>query len=406
MSNTQNQNSGWKSSTKAIHCGESIDPVSRASAPSPVLSSTFVPEQLAGFSALAPGNYDGHIYTRFSNPTNRALEEKLISLEGAEDARCFTSGMAATHALLAGRLNARDHLVVSDINYGGTAELVRDSLPRWGIEVSLVDTSDLEAVEEAIRPTTRMLWLETPANPIMRLADIEACAELAHMKGVRDVVVDSTFASPLATRPLTLGADFVVHSLTKYICGHGDAMGGAVLGRREEMETLDLEARVHYGGVLSPFNAWLIGRGASTLPMRMEAHQRSAFTVARFLENHRGVASVLYPGLESHPQHELARRQMANFSGMLSFQVHDDGFEVARRMIERLRFVHHAVSLGHVRTLIYWIPTAEMMASTFRLDAEGEKRYRKYAGNGLFRLSVGVENGEDICEDLNRALTP
>ena len=404
MGERQNQDARWKIATKAVHWGEGIDPASRASAPSPVLSSTFVPDELAGFSALDPGNYDGHVYARFSNPSSRALEEKLMALEGAEEARCFASGMAATHALLAGRLRAGDHLVISDVTYGGTAELVRDSLPRWGIEVSLADTSDLEAVSVAIRPSTRMLWLETPANPIMRLTDIQACAELAHNMGVRDVAVDGTFATPIGTRPLSLGADFVVHSLTKYICGHGDAMGGAVLGRREALESLGVEARVHYGGVLSPFNAWLIARGAATLPMRMRAHQENAFTVARFLQGHAQVSAVLYPGLESHPQHELARRQMRNFSGMLAFRVRGDGAELARRMIEELRFVHHAVSLGHVRSLIYWIPTDGMMESTFRLDAEGERRYREYAGDGVFRLSVGIEDGEDVCADLERAL--
>ena len=371
-----------------------------------MLSSTFVPDELAGFSALDPGNYSGHIYTRFSNPTTQDLENKLCALEDAESACCFASGMAATHALLASRLNSGDHLVVSDINYGGTAELVRDSLPKWGIEVALVDSSDLDAIKKAIKPNTKMLWIETPANPIMRLTDIQAAADLAHSMGVRDVAVDSTFASPIATKPLQLGADFVIHSLTKYICGHGDAMGGVVLGRRADVETLGTDARVHYGGVLSPFNAWLIARGAATLPMRMNAHQKSALTVARFLEQHTGVASVFYPGLESHPQHELACRQMANFSGMLSFRVHEDGDTVARRMISRLRLVHHAVSLGHIRSLIYWIPTAEMMASTFRLDVEGERRYREFAGDGLFRLSVGIEDGDDICEDLECALTP
>ena len=406
MSAQQNQDQKWKIQTKAIHAGEGIDPVSRASAPSPVLSSTFVPDELAGFSALDPGNYSGHIYTRFSNPTTQDLENKLCALEDAEAACCFASGMAATHALLASRLNNGDHLVVSDINYGGTAELVRDSLPQWGIDVTLVDSSDLDAIKKAIKPNTKMLWIETPANPIMRLTDIQAAADLVHSMGVRDVAVDSTFASPIATKPLRLGADFVIHSLTKYICGHGDAMGGVVLGRRADVETLGTDARVHYGGVLSPFNAWLIARGAATLPMRMDAHQKSALTVARFLEQHTGVASVFYPGLKSHPQHELACRQMANFSGMLSFRVREDGDTVARRMISRLRFVHHAVSLGHIRSLIYWIPTAEMMASTFRLDIEGERRYREFAGDGLFRLSVGIEDGDDICEDLECALTP
>jgi cystathionine beta-lyase/cystathionine gamma-synthase len=220
----------WRLRTTAIHAGEAVDPVTRASSPNLVMSATFSPTEVAGFSALDEAGYEGFVYARLSNPTVRQLEVKLAALEGAEAAQCFASGMAASHALLAGRLSAGDHLVISDTNYVGTAELVRDSLPRWGIDVTPVDTSDAGQVAAAIRPQTKMLWLETPANPIMRLGDIAALAGLARQAGVRDVVVDSTFATPVATRPLELGADFVVHSLTKYIGGHGDAMGGAVIG--------------------------------------------------------------------------------------------------------------------------------------------------------------------------------
>ena len=404
MTSGDGSNEAWGLRTAAVHAGEGIDPTTRASSPNLVMSSTFAPEVMAGFSARNRQGYEGFVYGRLSNPTVRQLEEKLAALEGAEDAQAYASGMAASHALLAGRLSAGDHLIISDSNYVGTAELVRDSLPRWGIEISPLDTSDPEQMAAAIRPETRMLWIETPANPIMRLSDIAACAAMARDHGIRDLVVDSTFASPIGTRPLELGADFVVHSLTKYIGGHGDAMGGAVIGRREDLAALNLEATVHYGGVLSPFNAWLILRGAATLPLRMRAHQESALAVARYLEDHPAVTSVHYPGLASHPQHALARRQMKNFSGMLTFQTKEDGGAVAERMIERCRVIHYAVSLGHVRSLVTWIPTEMLMASTFRLAPEAEARYRAFAGEGVFRFSVGIEDAEDLCRDLDAVL--
>ncbi|HEY7765580.1 MAG TPA: PLP-dependent aspartate aminotransferase family protein [Aestuariivirgaceae bacterium] len=390
--------------TIAVHAGEGVDPVTRASSPNLVMSATFAPAAVTGFSARNRMGYEGFIYARQSSPTVKQLEEKLAALEGAEAALAFASGMAASHALIAGRLSEGDHLVMSDSNYVGTAELVRDSLPRFGIDVSLVDTSDRSAVERTLRAETRMLWVETPANPIMRLSDIAELSELAHDNGVRDVAVDSTFASPIATRPIALGADFVVHSLTKYIGGHGDAMGGAVLGRKGELDALNLEATVHYGGVLSPFNAWLILRGAATLPLRMRAHEENALAVASFLEGHRAIKRVVYPGLASHPQHDLARRQMQNFSGMMTFQTQRDGAAVAQRMIENFEIIHYAVSLGHHRSLVYWIPTESLMASSFKLEDEALRRYRDFAGDGVFRFSVGIEDAKDICADLERVL--
>ncbi len=394
----------WGERTRAVHSGEGVDPTTRASTPNLVMSATFARDHVGGFSALNRSENEGYSYARVSNPTVSQLAEKLAALEHAEAALCFASGMAASHALMAGRLSQGDHLVVSDTNYVGTAELVRDSLPRWGIDVTPVDTSDLELVAATITPKTRMLWLETPANPIMRLGDIRALADLAHQNGVDDVVVDSTFASPIATRPLELGADFVVHSLTKYIGGHGDAMGGAVLGRALDLDALNLEAMVHYGGVLSPFNAWLILRGAATFPLRMKAHEENALEVARFLEAHPAVTRVFYPGLPSHPQHDLARRQMRNYSGMMTFQTRLDGRKVAERMIDSLEVIHYAVSLGHHRSLIYWIPTEMLMHSTFRLPPAAEARYRAFAGDGVFRFSVGIEDATDLCADLDRAL--
>lgn len=403
MTSRRNDQS-WRLRTAAVHAGEGIDPVTRASSPNLVMSATFAPSELTGFSARNRAGYEGYVYGRLSNPTVKQLEDKLAALEGGEAASCFASGMAASHALMAGRLSAGDHLVISDTNYVGTAELVRDSLPRWGIETSPVDTSDPAEVAAAVRPNTRMLWIETPANPIMRLSDIAALAKLAKEAGVRDVVVDSTFATPIATRPLELGADFAVHSLTKYIGGHGDAMGGAVIGRKPDLDTLNLEATVHYGGVLSPFNAWLILRGAATLPIRMKAHEETALAVARFLGDHPKIERVIYPGLPSHPQHSLAKQQMDNFSGMMTFRTKEDGGNVAERMIERLNVVHYAVSLGHHRSLVYWIPTETLMQSTFRLSPEAERRYRVFAGDGVFRFSVGIEDPEDICADLDRVL--
>ncbi len=398
------RNQDWNVETLAVHAGEHVDPATRASSPNLVMSVTFAPTELTGFSTRDRGDYEGFIYARKASPTVRQLEDKLAALEGGEAALAFASGIAASHALIAGRLSGGDHLVMTDTNYIGTAELARDSLPRFGIEVSFVDASRPDEVKAAIRPNTKMLWLETPANPIMRLCDITLLAGLAHKAGVRDVVVDSTFASPMATKPLQLGADFVMHSLTKYIGGHGDAMGGAVIGRRNDLAALNLEATVHFGATLSPFNAWLILRGAATLPIRMRAHEEAAMAVARYLESHSGVKRVFYPGLASHPQHELARGQMRNFSGMLTFQTHEPGVAVAQRMMKELEIIHYAVSLGHIRSLVCWIGTDDIQKSTFRHDPKALRGYRDYAGDGVFRLSVGIENGEDLCRDLDRVL--
>jgi cystathionine beta-lyase/cystathionine gamma-synthase len=368
------------------------------------MSVTFAPEKLTGFSARDEQDYEGHVYGRVGSPTVAQLEAKLAALEGGDAALCFGSGVAAAHALIMGRLGQGDHLILPDANYVAIAELARDTLPRFGIEASCVDLSRPDEVAAAIRPNTRMLWLETPANPTMKLCDIALLAGLAHERGVRDVAVDSTFATPMATKPLELGADFVVHSLTKYLCGHGDAMGGAVIGRKGDLDALNLEASVHFGGVLSPFNAWLILRGVATLPIRMRAHEETALKVARFLEAHPQVSRVFYPGLASHPQHELARRQMKNFSGMLTFQTRQNGADIAARMVKQLEIIHYAVSLGHHRSLICWIGTDAIQASSFRNDSEHLRRYRDYAGDGVFRLSVGIENAEDLIADLAQVL--
>lgn len=389
--------------TLAVHAGEAPDPITGASAPNLVMSSTFVSEEAGGFSAHDLSDDPGFLYSRWGNPTVQQLERKLCALENAEACLCFGSGMAAASGLLFSRLSQGDHLITSDTTYAGVAELVRDTLPRMGIEISTVDTSDVANVSAALKDNTRMVLLETPANPLVRLCDIAAISDAAHAAGDIKVVVDSTFATPIATRPLDLGADFVFHSLTKYIGGHGDAVGGAVLASAQDIGALRLEAGIHYGGVLSPFNAWLIMRGCATLPLRMRAHEEGAMEVAQFLEGHPAVTRVIYPGLASHPQHELAARQMDNFSAMLTFQV-EDGPAMADRMAKELQVLHYAVSLGHHRSLIFYMGTDDLMKTSFRLDGAQLKSFRDYAGDGVFRVSIGLEDGVDLCADLDRVL--
>ena len=402
--NKKNTLGPLKPATLAVHAGEFIDPATRASSPNLVMSVTFAPEKITGFSARAVEDDAGFVYARVGSPTVKQLEDKLAALEDGEAGLCFASGVGAGHALICGRLSAGDHLIMPESSYVGIAELARDTLPRFGIEGSYVDMSDVNTVAAAVRPNTKMLWIESPSNPAMIVSDIGALAEMAHAKGVRDVVVDSTYCTPLSTRPLELGADFVMHSLTKYIGGHGDAMGGCIIGRKADMAALNLEATVHFGSVMSPFNAWLILRGAATLPLRMAAHEKAALLLAQKLEAHPAVKRVLYPGLTSHPQHALARRQMKNFSGMLTFQTHEAGPLVAQRMIDTLEVIHYAVSLGHHRSLVCWIGTDDIQTSTFRNGAEAATRYRSYTGDGVFRLSVGIEDGEDLWNDLQRCL--
>jgi len=388
--------------TLSIHAGEDPDPATGASAPSLVMSSTFVVDEEISFSANNLDAQTPFVYTRWDNPTTRQLERKLAVLEQAEACLAFASGMAASAAVLLAHLSQGDHLVISNTNYPGTAEFARDTLTRLGVEVSPVDTSDLQAIQAAMRDNTRMLWLETPSNPLLRIANIRAAAGIVSERDCL-LVVDSTFASPIATRPLTLGADLVVHSLTKYIGGHGDAMGGAVCGSQALLGPLRGEALVHYGGVISPFNAWLIMRGMATLPLRMRCHQHNALELARFLEAHDRVERVFYPGLESHPQHDLARAQMDNFSGMLSFRCREPR-ALAERMMHRLEVIHYAVSLGHHRSLIYLMQTDDLVGSSYRLEGEELDKYRAAAGDGLFRFSVGLEDSADLIRDLQAVL--
>ncbi len=391
--------------TVAVHAGEAPDPATGASAPPIHMSSTFCVDAPAGFSAHDLGPDSPYLYARWSNPTVDMLEGKIAALDGAEACLATASGMAAATAIFFTFLSAGDHVVVSDVSYAGVAELARDTLPRMGIEVSLVDLSDPANLANAMRENTKLVHAESPVNPITLLTDLAAVAKIAHAGGAL-LSCDCTFASPIGQRATELGVDLVMHSATKYIGGHGDAVGGTVSGRADLIKRMRIEAGIHHGGIMSPFNAWLIARGAATLPLRMRAHQEGALKVAEWLEAHAGVTRVLYPGLASHPQHDLAKRQMKNTSGMIAFQVGDAarGRALAERMIEKLEMVHYAVSLGHHRSLIFWMDTAGLLASSFRLEGAQAEAYRAFAGDGIFRLSIGLEDAEDIIADLARAL--
>jgi methionine-gamma-lyase len=388
--------------TLSIHGGENPDPATGASSPALVMSSTFMVDEEISFSANNLTAETPFVYTRWDNPTTRQLEQKLAILEQAEACIAFASGMAASAAVMLAHLSQGDHLVISNTNYPGTAEFARETLTRLGVEVTPVDTTETADIKAAMRDNTRMLWLETPSNPLLRIADIAAAAGIAHAQDAL-LVVDSTFASPIATRPLNLGADLVIHSLTKYIGGHGDAMGGSVCGNQALLGPLRGEALVHYGGVISPFNAWLIMRGMATLPLRMRCHEANAHAVASFLEAHDKVAKVLYPGLESHPQHALARAQMDNFSGMISFRTANPK-AIAQRMMRNLEVIHYAVSLGHHRSLVYLMQTTDLIGSSYRLEGDELDKYRDVAGEGIFRLSIGLEDSADLIRDLEAVL--
>ncbi|MEC9329347.1 MAG: aminotransferase class I/II-fold pyridoxal phosphate-dependent enzyme [Pseudomonadota bacterium] len=389
--------------SRAVHAGEGPEAGSSASAPSITMSSTFVIDRPVSFSAQDKPDDSPYVYSRWDNPTVTVLQDKLAALEEAEACRCFASGMAATSALLLSTLGPGDRLVISDALYPGTAEFARMTLTRLGVQVVCANLSDLDAAEQAIVRGTRLVWGETPANPTLRMTDIAGVADIAHARGA-ELAVDSTFATPIATRPVTLGADYVVQSLTKYCCGHGDAMGGAVIGRRESLRSIESDGQIYMGGVISPFNAWLINRGLATLPVRMQAHEANAFVLARFLESHPRIIRVLYPGLDTHPHHALASQQMENYSGMVSVQV-ADGPELAIKMMQELKVFHYAVSLGHHRSLIYWLGTDDLMASSYKLHGEQLEAYRAFAGDGVFRISVGLEDPEDLCDDLTQVLS-
>ncbi|HEU4642262.1 MAG TPA: aminotransferase class V-fold PLP-dependent enzyme [Gemmatimonadaceae bacterium] len=377
------QTAAMRIETLAVHAGSAVDPATGAVMMPIHLSTTFERDPLAA----TPPRY---IYTRENNPNREALEQCLAALERGAAALAFSSGSAATMAILQ-TLRPGDHVLVPNDAYYGTIRLLRDILGPWGLEHTPVDATDAAALERAIRPSTRLVWLETPSNPLVRVTDIARIAELAHAAGAL-VACDNTWATPMATRPIELGADLVMHSTTKYLGGHSDVLGGAVVVR-EPGELLDrLRAVQRAGGAVpSPFECWLTLRGIRTLPWRMRAHTENALRVSRFLSGHPAVEAIHYPGLPSHAGHEVAARQMTLFGGMASVQVRG-GRDEALGVASRVRLFTHATSLGGPESLI-----------EHRASVEGPETRTP---QNLLRMSIGLEHADDLIADLDQALAP
>jgi cystathionine gamma-lyase len=373
--------------TRAVHAGQEPDPATGAVMTPVFFTSTYKQD--------APGRpRGGYEYSRTSNPTRTALQDNLASLEGAAWGLCFASGLAATNALL-DRLVPGDHVLAGNDLYGGTYRIFRRVFERYGIRFSFVDTTDPSAIEAALEPATRYLYVETPSNPLLRLTDIAAAARLAHGAGAL-LVVDNTFATPWLQQPIELGADVVLHSLTKYLGGHSDVVGGALLGNDPKLREELAFFQNAVGGTPGPMDAFLVLRGTKTLHLRMERHCENALAIARHLARHEGVVRVHYPGLESHPQHALARTQMRAFGGMVSFELQGD-VAAAERFASSTQLFTLAESLGGVESLI------ETPASMTHASIPAEQRRKSGLADGLVRLSVGVEDREDLIEDLERA---
>jgi cystathionine gamma-lyase/cystathionine beta-lyase/cystathionine gamma-lyase/homocysteine desulfhydrase len=373
-------------STICLHAGQEPDPSTGAIITPIYQTSTYVQEEL--------GRHKGFEYGRTQNPTRLALERNLAAIEGGKTAFAFASGMAAIGAI-ATMLQAGDHVIVTDNVYGGTFRLFERVFTRYRMTFSYVDTSRLDEIERAVTDSTRMLFVETPSNPILTLTDLRAAADLAHRHGLR-LVVDNTFASPYLQRPIELGADIVTHSTTKYLNGHSDSVGGITIATRDEDGEWLKFVQNAEGAILSPFDSWLVLRGTKTLPLRMQRHNTNGMALAEFLASHRKVRHVYYPGLPSHPQYELAKRQMRGFGGMVSFEL--GSLEAARRVLNGVRLLSLAESLGGVETLI------SHPATMTHASVPAERRAALGITDGLVRISVGLEDIEDLKEDLSQAL--
>jgi len=382
--------------TTVIHAGQEPDPVYGGVSVPIYQSSTFAFESAEQGAARFAGREKGFIYTRIANPTVRALEESLATLEGGFDASATATGMAAVTTIYTALLSKDAHVVGTASIYGPSRTVLENEFSRFGVRADFVDTSDIENVERSLRPETRLLFIETPANPTLAITDIAACARLVRGRGIT-LVVDNTFSSPLLQNPLALGADVVMHSLTKFINGHSDVVGGVIIAREETLHQRLRKVLILMGGTMDPHQAWLILRGVRTLALRVEKSQKNAAELAPWLAAHPKVAWVNYPGLESHPQHALARGQMRGFGSMICFGLHG-GYEAGRKMINAVRLCTLAVSLGGIESLIQH-PASMTHAGL-------AKEHREMAGitDDLIRLSVGCEGVEDIRGDLEQAL--
>jgi len=382
--------------TLAVHAGETPCPATGALDTPIYQSTTFVAADSDEMAAVYGEEKFGYMYTRYGNPTIRALEQKVAALEQGEAALAFASGMAAISSAILGYVKAGDHVVAARSLYGAAYNFLNTKLPRLGAATTFVPSSRVEDFERALRPNTRMIYFETPSNPTLEIVDIAALAAMAKARGI-PTVIDNTFASPALQRPLALGVTVSVHSATKYLCGHGDAMGGVVIGPTDYISFLIHEVIRDFGGVISPFNAWLILRGIRTLPLRMDAHCANAQKVAEFLAQHRRVERVNYPGLPNHPGHATARRQMSAFGAMISFEV-KGGYDSGKKVMDRVTLFARAASLGDTRSLIVH------SASTSHRAVPRAERLAIGITDGLVRLSVGIEAAEDLIADLDQAL--
>ena len=379
------------------HAGQHADPQTGAHNTPIYQTSTFAFENVQDGSAKFAGEKEGYIYTRLGNPTQNALEEKMAAIEGAEAAIATASGMAAISSSVMAVAFAGDHILAHDCLYGCTHSLMEEILPRYGIEVTFADLSNLDNVEENMQDNTKLVYLETPSNPTLNLVDIEEVSKKAHAAGAK-VIVDNTFMTPYLQSPLELGADMVVHSATKYIGGHGDAIAGVIAGKEEMLADIRMTTLKDFGGIISPFNAWLLLRGLKTLPIRVEKHNQNAMEVAEFLEAHDKVEKVFYPGLESHPQHDLAKKQASGFGSMISFEL-KGGHSAGEKMMNNVNLATLAVSLGDVDTLI------QHPASMTHAPVPREERLAAGITDGLVRISIGIEDVEDIIADLENSLS-
>jgi cystathionine gamma-lyase/cystathionine beta-lyase/cystathionine gamma-lyase/homocysteine desulfhydrase len=372
-------------STDCIHAGQEPEPATGAVAIPIFQTSTFVQPRL--------GEHKGYEYARTKNPTRSALEANLAALEGGSHGHCFASGMSAIDCVLR-LLSKGDHVIAAENMYGGTYRLFERVLLRFGLEFTYVDTANVAAVEAALRKNTRMLFLETPTNPMMTITDIAACAAIAKSRGIL-TVVDNTFCSPALQRPIELGADIVVHSTTKFLNGHSDSVGGCVISTTDELGTEIGFLQNAVGAILSPFDSFLVMRGVKTLPVRMERHNANGIAIAQYLDNHSKVQKVFYPGLPSHPQHALAKTQMKGFGSMISFELGSK--ENASKFLNRVRLCALAESLGGVETLISHPETMT------HASVPPDVRKRLGITPGLVRISVGIEDLEDLLADLENA---
>lgn len=384
--------------TKAVHGGGIKDKNAGALATPICQTSTFCFESAEQGGRRFAGEEEGYIYTRLGNPTNTVIEEKIALLEGGEAAVSASSGMGAISSAMWTLLKAGDHIVASDTIYGCTHALLSHGFTRFNVEVTFVDAADPENIKNAMRENTRVVYLETPANPTLKITDIKEICDIAHKYENAVVLVDNTFATPFLQRPLEMGADIVVHSATKYLNGHGDVIAGFVVGRKEYIDQVKyFGIKDMTGASLSPFDAFLIQRGMKTLEIRMIRHCENAMKVADFLENHEMVEKVYYPGLKSFPQYELAKKQMSMPGAVIAFEV-KGGFEGGKKVINNVEMCKIAVSLGDTESLI------QHPASMTHSPYEEEERLAAGITNGLIRLSVGLETAEDIISDLNNAL--